>query len=143
VSETGLQAPDRDRPSPLRRWLIRGAVVALLGVAVVPPALVVYKSRFGRHARFRKLRGAAAVFMKRDRPANAVRALEAALTIAPRSITANYELGLALLAAGERQRGRAALERAVELDPDTVPARVARGQKNAANVIGKICAIPP
>ena len=58
-----------------------------------------------------------------DEPAEAIGALEEAVTLAPSDAGARVGLGLALHAAGRPQEARASLEEALEVDPSVLDGR--------------------
>jgi len=57
------------------------------------------------------------IYYKKGLASQAVSALNSAVAKAPQNATFQYHLGLAMVAAGDGQGGRKALEKALALDP--------------------------
>jgi putative PEP-CTERM system TPR-repeat lipoprotein len=59
------------------------------------------------------------IFYKKNRPQDAILQFEKSVAKAPANATFHYHLGLAYLQAGDKNRGRASLQKAMSVGPDT------------------------
>ena len=74
------------------------------------------------------------VYYKRNQPAQAIPYFQRCAQISPNVAEYHYHLGLALLQNGDMQNGRASLQRALDLKPNTsVAAEVRRALEAAGN----------
>jgi Flp pilus assembly protein TadD len=59
------------------------------------------------------------IFYKKNRPKEAILQFERSVAKAPANATFHYHLGLAYLQAGDKNRGKASLQKAMSVGPDT------------------------